>query len=56
MQDRRVEWNFSQGWVFAGFITALAVAAYITAGVIKSRTYHPPTDPLAPTSGQKAAH
>jgi hypothetical protein len=56
MQDRRVEWNFSQGWGFAGFITLLAIAAYVGAGMLKSRTYHSPTDPLAPTSGQDKAH
>ncbi len=38
----------------AGFITALAVGAFVLAGVIKNRTYHDPTDPTAPASG--AAH
>lgn len=38
--------NFSQGWGFAGFITALAVGAWILAGVIKKNTYRSPNDPL----------
>jgi hypothetical protein len=46
--------NFSQGWGMAGFITLLAVGAFVLAGVVKSRTFHAPTDPSAPATG--AAH
>lgn len=47
--------NFSQGWGFAGFITALAVGAWILAGVIKKNTFHSPNDPLGPVP-EAAAH
>lgn len=47
---RRIEGNFNQGWPVAIFITALAVAAFVTAGLIKSRTYHDPVDPLGGAS------
>lgn len=43
---RRIEGNFNQGWPFAIFITALAVALFVLAGVIKHKTYHDPMDPL----------
>ena len=46
MEDRRIEGNFSQGWGIAAFIVLLAVAAFVTAGVVKRNTFHPPTDPL----------
>ena len=49
MAERRVEGNFSQGWGVAAFIVVLAVGAFVTAGVIKSRTYHSPNDPVAPS-------
>ena len=48
MEDRRIEGNFSQGWGIAGLITLLAVVAFITAGIIKSRTFQSPSDPLGP--------
>jgi len=54
MAAGRKEANFSQGWGFAGLITAMAVGAFVLAGVINSRTYTPPTDPMAPSTG--AAH
>lgn len=48
--------NFSQGWGIAGFITALAVGAFILAGVIKKNTFHSPNDPLGPTPEAAASH
>lgn len=56
MADRRKEANFSQGWGFAGFITLLAVGAFVAAGMLKANTYMPPTDPLAPNVGREEAH
>ena len=47
---RRIEGNFSQGWPFAIFITALAVAAWLTAGYIHKRTFHDPNDALGPSA------
>lgn len=50
--------NFSQGWGVAGFITALAVGAFVLAGVIKRNTFHSPNDALGPSAsqGEPAAH
>lgn len=48
--------NFSQGWGVAGFITALAIGAYILAGVIKKNTFHAPNDPIGTAPGAAAAH
>lgn len=56
MAERRKTANFSQGWGFAGFITALAVGAFLLAGTIKSRTYGHPRDPLTPSKARAAAH
>lgn len=53
---RRVAANFNQGWGIAAFVTALAVGAFVAAGVIKSRTFHSPNDVTAPASGEAAAH
>ncbi|MBK6489745.1 MAG: hypothetical protein IPF98_23460 [Gemmatimonadetes bacterium] len=55
MAAGRKEANFSQGWGIAAFVTAMAVGAFVLAGTIKSRTYLPPTDPMAPSS-ERAAH
>jgi hypothetical protein len=44
---KRTEGSFSQGWPFAAFITALAVGAFITAGMIKKATYRSPNDVTA---------
>lgn len=55
--DRRIEGNFSQGWPIAAFITLLAVGAFLTAGYIKSRTYHSPNDPTGtPPAAQSVEH
>lgn len=54
MAAGRKDANFSQGWGMAGLITAMAVGAFVLAGVINARTYSPPTDPLTPSTG--AAH
>lgn len=56
MADRRIDGNFSQGWGIAAFITALAVGSFVTAGIIKQRTYQPPSDPTAPSSARPKAH
>ncbi len=58
MEDRRIEGNFSQGWGIAGLIVLLAVAAFVGAGLLKQRTFHPPTDPLgpAPSAATEAKH
>ena len=48
--------NFSQGWGIAGFITALAIGAFILAGVIKKNTFHSPNDPLGPAPEAAASH
>jgi hypothetical protein len=48
--------NFSQGWGVAGFITALAIGAFILAGVIKKNTFHSPNDPTGPTPEAAASH
>jgi hypothetical protein len=56
MEDRRIEGNFSQGWGIAGFIVLLAVAAFVTAGLIKQNTFHAPVDALgAPPTAAPAA-
>lgn len=41
---RRVEGKFNQGWGFAGFIVALAVACAVGAWYIHSTTYIDPLD------------
>lgn len=49
--------NNNEGWPFALFICAFAVACWITAWTIKTNTYHDPTDPMAPDRGRApAAH
>jgi hypothetical protein len=52
--DRRIAANFSQGWGFAIFITLLAVASFVIAGMIKRATYHDPTDVTAPYAHEGA--
>jgi hypothetical protein len=54
MTAGRKEPNFSQGWGIATLITAMAVGAFVLAGVIKARTYTPPTDPMAPSTAREA--
>lgn len=44
----RIEGNFSQGWPFALFITALAVGSYVAAGLIHKATFRSPNDVTAP--------
>ena len=44
---KRVDGRFSQGWPFAAFITALAVGAFITAGLIHRATFRSPNDVTA---------
>lgn len=56
MASRRIEGNFNQGWGVASLITLLAVAAFVTAYVIKSNTYHSPNDPTAPTAHSTESH
>lgn len=56
MEDRRIEGNFSQGWGIAAFIVLLAVAAFVTAGLIKQRTFHSPVDPLGTPPAAAPAH
>lgn len=46
-KDRRIEGSFSQGWPVALFITALAVGAFATAGLIHKRTFRSPNDVTA---------
>ena len=46
-KDRRIDGNFSQGWPFALFITALAVGSFVLAGVIHKRTFRSPNDVTA---------
>lgn len=45
--DKRIEGNFSQGWPYALFITALAVGAFVTAGLIHRATFRSPNDVTA---------
>lgn len=52
----RKEANFSQGWGIATLITAMAVGAFVLAGVIKQRTYMHPADPMAPSTARQEAH
>jgi hypothetical protein len=47
--------NFSQGWGVAGFITALAIGAFVLAGVIKKNTFHSPNDPTGPAAAAEKA-
>ena len=47
LNNRRIEGSFSQGWPIALFVTALAVASFVTAGLIHKRTYRHPTDVTA---------
>ena len=56
MTGRRIEGNFNQGWGFAIFITLLAVAMYVGAGLIKKATYHDPRDPLGSPPSATAEH
>ncbi len=56
MAEGRKEANFSQGWGVAAFITALAIGAFISAGVIKSNIYRSPRDPSAPNQARENAH
>ncbi len=56
MAAGRKEANFSQGWGIATLITAMAVGAFVLAGVINKRTYHPPTDPMSPSTAREEAH
>ncbi len=56
MAAGRKEANFSQGWGIATLITAMAVGAFVLAGVIKQRTYMHPTDPMAPSTARKEVH
>lgn len=51
---RRIEGNFNQGWGVATFITLLAAAGFATAFLIKSRTFHAPTDVTAPTKAAES--
>lgn len=44
---RRIEGSFSRGWPFALFITALAVGAFVTAGLIHRATFRSPNDVTA---------
>ncbi len=53
-KHRRIEGNFSQGWVTALLVTALAVAAFVGAGLYKKATYHDPALPVAGASGTGA--
>ncbi len=52
MVDGHKEANFSQGWGVAAFIVVLVVGAFAVAGTIKSNTYTPPSDPMAPSSAR----
>lgn len=45
--SNRIEASFSQGWLMALFITALAVGAFTTAGLIHKKTFRSPTDVTA---------
>ncbi len=54
MEDRRIEGNFSQGWGIAGLIVLLAVAAFVSAGLLKRNTFRSPNDPLAPAPAAEA--
>lgn len=56
MAAGRKEANFSQGWGIATLITAMAVGAFVLAGVVNKRTYVPPTDPMAPSTAREEAH
>jgi len=47
LNHRRIEGSFSQGWPIAIFVTALAVGAFVTAGVIHNRTFRSPNDVTA---------
>jgi hypothetical protein len=47
LTNKRIEGSFSQGWPFALFITALAVGAFVTAGLIHKRTFRSPNDVTA---------
>ncbi len=55
MAAGRKEANFSQGWGIATLITAMAVGAFVLAGAINRKTYIPPTDPMAPSTGESHA-
>jgi len=42
--------NNSQGWVMATFIVLLALVLTFTAHWIHEKTFHSPTDPVAPVN------
>jgi hypothetical protein len=46
-QHKRIEGSFSQGWPLALFVTALAVGAFATAGMIHKRIFRSPNDVTA---------
>jgi hypothetical protein len=50
MASRRIEGNFNQGWGIGLLVVALAVGAFVVAGMIHQRTYRSPLDPLASSS------
>jgi len=52
--DRRVAGSFSQGWPMALFITALAVGAFVGAGLLHKSTFRSPTDVTADYRKQDA--
>ena len=52
MEGRRIEGSFNQGWPFAIFITALAVACFVGAFMINRATYHDPREPLSPSKAR----
>ncbi len=51
----RVEGSFSQGWPFAIFITLLAVASFVAAGLIHRSTFRSPNDVTAQSRKQAPA-
>jgi len=50
---RRIEGNFNQGWGVATFITLLAAAGFLSAYMIKTKTFHSPNDVTAPTKAEQ---
>lgn len=54
--DRRVEGSFSRGWPMALFITALAVAAFVGAGMLHKSTFRSPNDVTADYRKQDSGH
>lgn len=45
---KRIEGSFSQGWLFAAFITALVFGSFALAGFIHKKTFRSPNDVSAP--------